>query len=87
MSDKSHTVVRRDKPETPEQCAIIALAEYEYWRTQERVDENIAAMAAAANIYAAITMGMMAPWHPGVSDSDKTDRLGSLLKAKIEKKL
>ena len=56
--------VKRDKPKTPEQCALIALAEYEYWRTQERVDENIAAMAAAANIYAAITMGMMAPWHP-----------------------
>lgn len=59
------------KPETVEQCAIIALAEYEYWRQEERTDEAIRGMAAAANIYAAITMGAMAPWHPGYPKEEK----------------
>lgn len=54
-----------DIPELPEQCAAIAQAEYQYWR--DHCDDRegaMFAMAAAANIFAAITCGMMAPWHP-----------------------
>lgn len=58
--------VKRPPPTTVEQCALIALAEYEYWRQQERTDLRISGMGAAVNIYAAITLGQMAPWHPGV---------------------
>ena len=62
-TDLAPTCVKRDPPKTPEQCAIIALAEYNYWKSQDS-DLSMSGMGAAANIYAAITMGMMAPWHP-----------------------
>lgn len=71
MSDFAPTAVKRDPPKTPAECALIALSEYEYWRKEERGDHSIGGMAAAANIYAAITMGMMAPWHPGFPKEEK----------------
>ena len=67
LSDTAPTCVKRDPPKTPEQCAVIVLAEYEYWREHQDPtigDTAMGGMAAAANIYAAIKMGMMAPWHP-----------------------
>ena len=61
----------RKRPKTVEQCAMIALSEYVYWRDQhwsnsEARIRQIEAMGAAANIYAAITVGAMAPWHPKI---------------------
>ncbi len=59
---------RRDPPKTVEQCAQIAMAEFLYWRDQDAADLapelSMGAIAAAANIYAAISSGIMAPWHP-----------------------
>ena len=64
MDNLALTCVKREKPKTPEQCAQIAMAEFLYWQKEERTDETISGMAAAANIYAAISHGLMAPWHP-----------------------
>ena len=64
---------RGEKPTTLEQAALIALSEYGYWRDQEREDHSIGGMAAAANIYTAIAMGVMAPWHPGYPKEEKKE--------------
>ena len=69
------TCVKREKPKTPEQCAQIAMAEFLYWRNQDEAniggEMSMGAIAAAANIYAAISHGLMAPWHPGGSEAEK----------------
>ena len=59
--------VKRDPPQTVEQAALIVMAEFEYWKKAG----DVSAMGACGNIYAALTLGLMAPWHPGYEEKQQ----------------
>lgn len=59
-----------DPPETLDEALAIIQAEYEYWRNLD-CDGAIFATGAIANIFAAIKIGMRAPWHPKPNPKDE----------------